>query len=501
MACFSWALSSCQPESARAGSNPVARFSPVTHGVMVGDVTDSEAIVWARTDRYAEMHVEARGSGKTFAARAWAVAGHDYATQVRLAGLSPRTEYGYRVWFSPQGRSDVPPPELVREGHFKTASRDGESAPVTFGWSGDLGGINVCRDAKSGYPIFKTMTGLEIDFFIGLGDMIYGDQACEARGFYGNEQIPTPVREATTIRQYWEHWRYNREDAGLQRFLASTAYIAVWDDHEVVNDFGPTDAWHAFPPYTIGANLLPLGRQALFDYNPIARNASAPDRLYRAFQKGRNVDLVLLDTRSYRDPNRQPDTAERPKSMLGDEQRRWFIDRVKHSNATWKIVVSSVPISIPTGRGGAAGHDGWCNCDLDAGYERELEGIFRAFRDASVSNVVFLTTDVHFATGFRYHPFPETSSFVAYEFTAGPLGAMLLPTHSVDETFHPERLFFFGPDAQPHSFEEAQRFMNWGKIAISASGHFTLTILDGFGTAAAHVELEPAPGTARHSAP
>ena len=80
-----------------------------------------------------------------------------------------------------------------------------------------------------------------MDFFVGLGDMIYGDQQCTDRGLYGNAQIPTPVGPATTVREFWEHWRYNREDEGLRHLLAATAYYGVWDDHEVMNDFGPED--------------------------------------------------------------------------------------------------------------------------------------------------------------------------------------------------------------------------------------------------------------------
>lgn len=491
---FASSVASCSHDPVRP-AQAGTRFAPVTHGVMVGDVTESEGIVWARTDRYAELHVEAEGGGQRKEARAWAIAAHDYAAQAALTGLMPGTEYRYRVWFASGGggggRSDSPPPELTWEGHFRTAPRGDRTLAVTFGWSGDLGGINVCRDAQSGYPIFGKMDGRSLDFFLGLGDMIYGDQACEARGFYGNDQIPAPVREATTVRQYWEHWRYNREDSGLQRFLASTAYVAMWDDHEVVNDFGPKDAWHAFPPYVAGADLVPLGRHALFDYNPIAHDATDPDRLYRAFRRGRNLDLVLLDTRSYRDLDAQPDTAEKPKTMLGEEQRRWLIERVTHSDATWKVIVSSVPLAIPTGRGGKAGHDGWCDCDLETGFERELVGILRAFRDAGVRNVVFLTTDVHFATGLRYRPFPETGDFTVYEFSAGPLGAMLLPNHALDETLHPERLFFFGPDAQPKTFDEALHFMNWGKVAVASSGHLTVSIIDGFGATAEAVELDP----------
>jgi alkaline phosphatase D len=167
--------------------------------------------------------------------------------------------------------------------------------------------------------------------------------------------------------------------------------------------------------------------------------------------------------------------------MLGPDQRRWFEDVVTHSDATWKVVVSSVPISVPTGGGGSAGHDGWANFDLDVGFERELASIWRAFRDAGTKNVVFVTTDVHFATGFTYHPFPESPDFTIHELTGGPLSAKFLPNRDVDPSFNPERLYFFGPEATPNTFEDAMGFMNWVHIAIDEAGKFSYSVRNALG--------------------
>ncbi|HEX7671784.1 MAG TPA: alkaline phosphatase D family protein [Polyangiaceae bacterium] len=476
----------------------------MTHGVGAGDVTETRAVVWSRTDRYAAMHVLLEAGSRAVHRALWVTEAHDYAGKIVFDELEPGTTYSYRVWFSSAADESVPPAVgAMRRGTFKTPPPRGSAAAtsIEFGWSGDLGGINVCRDAKESYPIFRTLTGEGLDFFIGLGDMIYGDQPCEAHGFYGNnEQIPTPVRESPTLRAYWAHWKYNREDTGLQRLFANTGYYAVWDDHEVVNDFGPHEAWHRFPPYTIGADLVPLGRRALLDYNPIYEDPKAPDRLYRSYRWGKALELVILDTRSYRDEDPVPDTPVVPKTMLGPEQRAWLERTLIGSDATFKVVVSSVTISVPSGSGGAGGRDSWASYDGPTGYEQELAGILRALRDAHVKNMVWIATDVHFATGFRYRPFPETPDFVFHEFTAGPLGAMLLPTHALDDTFHPERLFFFGPDAQPKSFDEATRYMNWGKITIDAKGTLALSIVDGLGKEAAHFDLPEKGGKPRSGA-
>jgi alkaline phosphatase D len=460
---------------------PPMIYAPVTHGVAAGDVTSTSAAVWARTNQYASLHVSIAGAGSERHQQEWVSEAHDYAGIVVFKNLTPNTEYTYSVWFAADERRQAPPKDLTVSGRFRTAPDRSVPRPISFGFSGDLGGINACRDAKEGYPIFRTIPARALDFFLGLGDMIYADLGCEAVGLYGNEQIPAPVAESATLRSYWAHWKYNREDEGLRQLLAGTAYYAVWDDHEVVNDWGPEDAWHRYSPYVIGVSVAPLGRQAMFDENPIERFASSPDRLYRSFRWGRHVELVLLDTRSYRDLNVLPDREERPKTMLGAEQRAWFEDVVTRSDATWKVVVSSVPISIPTGRGGTSGHDGWANHDLDAGFERELDAIWRRFRDAGTKNLVFLSTDVHFATGFAYHPFPESPEFVVHELIAGPLNAGTLPNRQFDDSFHPERLFFYGPETGPKTFEEAKQFFNWMRIDIDEAGKLEYSVTNALG--------------------
>jgi phosphodiesterase/alkaline phosphatase D-like protein len=138
-------------------------------------------------------------------------------------------------------------------------------------------------------------------------------------------------------------------------------------------------------------------------------------------------------------------------------------------------------LSIPTGRGGSAGRDSWANFETDAGFERELAAIFEKFRDAGTKNVLFIATDVHFATGFTYHPFPESPDFVVHELIGGPLNAGLGGNHNVDDTFHPERLFYYGSEDQPKSFAEAKAFMNWVRVRIDGKGDLTYSVRNALG--------------------
>ena len=47
---------------------------------------------------------------------------------------------------------------------------------VRFAWGGDISGQNVCRDATEGFPVMEAMNLVQgKDFFLNLGDAIYGE--------------------------------------------------------------------------------------------------------------------------------------------------------------------------------------------------------------------------------------------------------------------------------------------------------------------------------------
>ncbi|MGH3083811.1 MAG: hypothetical protein ACRDNP_07065, partial [Gaiellaceae bacterium] len=48
-----------------------------------------------------------------------------------------------------------------------------------------------------GFPIIDTIRKLRPDVFVGLGDMIYADNACDPGGRYGNAQVPGPVSSSS----------------------------------------------------------------------------------------------------------------------------------------------------------------------------------------------------------------------------------------------------------------------------------------------------------------
>jgi alkaline phosphatase D len=447
----------------------------VTHGVVVGDVTAHTAVLWARSDREGTLKVHLSGGRHHGVARLETHAADDYTGQVLLTGLRPDTTYRYRV--GSEG------------GTFETAPAADDRARIRLAFGGDVAGQNVCRDASEGFPIMETIRAERPDVFVGLGDMIYADNACTALGMYGNAQVPGPG-PAADLATFWEHWRYNRSDESSQRLLASTGYVGVWDDHEVVNDFGPLNDTRSAPPYTPGVHLLPIGLEAFLDYTPIAVAANTPKRLYRSLRWGKHLELFVLDTRQYRDANAASDSPDRPKTMLGREQLTWLKESLAASDATWKVIVSSVPMSIPTGFPAVPnGRDGWANFDQTTGFEQELLDILRFMEQNGIVNNLWITTDVHFAEAFRYRPFTANPGFVVHELATGPLNAGIFPNRDVDQTLRPEVLTFFGDFAT--SWEQAKRFFNFGILQVERNGALTAEIVNTAGDTQFSLTLVP----------
>ena len=421
---------------------PVAAAAPLL--VTVGEVTEESAVVWGRGFEAGLLSAEARPEGGGPAVRASTSVSRerDFIGKLFLTNLRPATRYLYSLR---HGGIEV-------TGAFLTARRRTEAGQVSFLWSGDLGSRDRCRHIHDGYPIFRAMASRRPDSFLFVGDTVYADHRCG-----GPDRVPGYDFAATTLQEYREKHRYNRADPHVQAFFRTTSVYAIWDDHEVRNDFaGPTEP------------LMPVGRQAFIDYWPIHPPAEEPGRLYRSVRWGKLLELFILDTRQYRSDNRQLDGPS--KTMLGPVQRRWLTDRVVASDAVWKVVVSSVPLAIPTG---GKVRDSWSNATVwgvpeenATGFAMEREAILQTFRASKVKNLIWIAADVHHAEVIRHQPWPD---FSFHEFIAGPLSASRGRPRALDTALNPRSLFGLGETD------------NFGEVMIEPAA-LTVRIFDAAGT-------------------
>lgn len=415
----------------------------LAHGVASGDVTDSSAVLWTRAQRPVGLLVELADSPEFSALRASGkievVPERDFTGTLVLTNLQPATRYHYRIRPQEEAASEA----VI--GSFATAPSPDQPQTVTFLWGGDLGGHSLCRQPE--YAIFTPMKTLAADFFIFGGDTIYADTRCTAP-----PNTPGADFLATTQADFWAKHRYQREDRPFRELLATTPVYAVWDDHEVKNDFaGPHEP------------LAPLGFRAFFDYFPLRREPEEPQRLYRSFRWGKHLELFILDTRQYRDANLQLDGPN--KTMLGPQQLRWLLNRVTASSATWKILYSSVPLSARTGNF-LTGRDSWGGGMFAGGFTTELQKIITTFSENHVRNLVWLSTDIHVARALAYDP-DQNGVADFHEFISGPLSAAMGDFDPLDQMLHPTIVY------------EETNFFNFGVVKIDgASGALTLEIRD-----------------------
>ena len=433
-------------------------------GIAVGDVSATGAVLWLRTNGPATVQVEwakpalwdavsRSEAGRTEVLRTAqfrTTEESDYTLSIPLRELIPATRYRYQVLV--ERREDPGHSELARlaaRGDFTTLPDLISSASVTFAWSADLGGQGRCRQGTAGYPIFDVMRKQDLDFFLFLGDTIYSDYAC-----------PSPPNEpgadfvATTLDEYRARHRYQRGAASLRRLLEVVPVYVTWDDHEIRNDFsGPFD------------DRMPSGRRALRDYWPITSPPDDPNRLYRSVRYGADVELFILDTRQYR--SRHVDRDGPDKTMLGVEQRRWLIESLTHSSATWKVIATSVPLSVP--KGGAGYSDGWAAGPDAPGFEHERQVLVDTILSRKIRNVVFLAGDVHYVQANAYDP--DADGVIDFhEFVAGPLSAGPGRETPANDDLHPTRLINEGG------------YDNFGLVHANKD-LFTVTIIDAAGGA------------------
>jgi alkaline phosphatase D len=477
----------------------------ITHGIASGDVTDQSAIIWSRVnDQPAKMNVEYDTNANftnPLSKIAQANSTTDFTAHAKLDRLKPDSQYYYRVWFTgsdidnntnSETSSDLSAIPYIADqieiGTFRTApsaNMTSNSSAISFIWGADLGGQDYCRNAdEGGYSIFKSMLSLNADFFIANGDMIYADGACPAQGPIFNNStnnqtitwtnIPGDFKSladpsvewnnVTEVRSlFLEHWKYNRNDTYFKEFLRNVSMYSQWDDHEIINDFGSKwPYWNLFSIDREGyPNLVKEGTNAFLYYSPLDSNSNKNNnytvndsnkRIYRSFNWGKDLDLFIIDARSYRSQNHIADAPDSNKTLLGDEQLQWLRQELSNSNATWKVISSDVPISIPTGSNASIlGRDGWANGNETSnysyytGFERELTDLLKLIDEHNIKNVVFITTDVHFPAFIRYNFDLNNDGNMTeiYELVSGPLSAFRLgvPFPILDDTFDPALLY------------------------------------------------------------
>jgi alkaline phosphatase D len=484
-----------------AGARP-----QVTHGVASGDVSADRAIVWSRADRPSRMVVqwdttEAFRSPRTLRGPA-ATAETGFTARVDLTGLPVGQRIVYRVRFEDLADTRVASEPVT--GTFRTPAR--AAADVTLAWSADTVGQGWGINPEwGGLRLYETMRAAAPDLFVHCGDTIYADQpllpevTLDDGTLWRNVVTPAKAKVAETLDEFRGNHLYNLADLDLRRFNAEVPVVALWDDHEVLDNWYPTEILPERDRHVEKrvAVLAARARQAFYEHYPIRPARAEARRVYRSIPHGPSLEVFALDMRNYRganSPNGQ--AALRPEAaILGAAQRRWLKRALRGSRATWKVVAADMPLGLIV-RDGPSDFEAVANADDGAPLGRELEiaDVLAFLRRERVHNVVWITGDVHYAAAHHYDPararFADFDPF--WEFVAGPLHAGTFGPNVLDATFGPEARFVGVPPGMKPNRPPSAGLQFFGTLRVDGrTGVLTARLHDLKGATLFQQELPP----------
>ena len=219
-----------------------------------------------------------------------------HSVHVELAGLRPGADYFYRF------RS---------RGHRVT----GRAAPARHPRQGSLTPLTMCVASCSNYEqgwftAYRRLADEHPDLVVHLGDYQYEYAATGGR--CAHHVGP----ETVTLANYRQRYAQYKTDPDLQAAHAVAPWLAVFDDHELADNWADEVPDEPSPAFL---DRRAAALQAYYENMPLRRSAMPHGidmQLYRRVQWGDLATLHMLDTRQYRTDQtvrrRDPHRLRRP---------------------------------------------------------------------------------------------------------------------------------------------------------------------------------------------
>ncbi|MBI2771071.1 MAG: alkaline phosphatase D family protein [Burkholderiales bacterium] len=315
-------------------------------GVASGDPLADRVILWTRvnlpdpapTDVQWDVATDVNFSNIVRTGSAATNDAQDYTVKVDATGLQAGTHYWYR--FRHSGRTSV-------TGHTKTLP------------TGSVSQVKMAVFSCAAYPLGQfhayadAARRLEIDVALHLGDYIYetglSNAEQTAAGVLGRKV--DPQGELVSLIDYRRRYALYRTDSDLRAVHATMPMIAVWDDHEFINEIW-RDGASGHDPATEGsfAARRAAAVQAYHEWMPT--RPPEPANLFkinRRFDFGNLMTLHMLDTRVIgrdapltRDGYLLGQAADPARQLLGQAQSDWLTAGLQASTATWQVLGQQV---------------------------------------------------------------------------------------------------------------------------------------------------------------
>ncbi|CAN5133288.1 alkaline phosphatase D family protein [soil metagenome] len=379
---------------------------PFTLGVASGDPVPDGFVLWTRLT---PQPLQSDGGMPDVPVQVrWTVAEDAAMTQVGAAGdATASPEAGHSVHVEVQGlRPDRP--------YWYRFIAGGEASPVGRARTTPPLGAPVdrlkfcftsCQKYEAGfYAGYRHMVEENPDLIVFLGDYIY-EGSPGSRNSVRLHQNPEP----TDVAGYRVRYATYKTDPLLQAAHAAAPWVVIWDDHEVVNDYGGDRDGNTDPvaflqrraaAYQVYYEHMPLRRSTLpvgpamqlyrtVDWGDLAQFQMIDDRQYRAAppcQAPGETGKLIPDCDARRDPAR---------SMLGQPQEAWLLDALATSKARWNLLTQQTLFGPMVFRDPADptqerfSNDGW------DGYPAGRDRIASRWVEAATPNPLVLGGDIH----------------------------------------------------------------------------------------------------------
>lgn len=231
-------------------------------------------------------------------------------------------------------------------------------------------GFGSCISQDNEQKVWYKVEALHPDYFVFLGDNLYGD----------TENMAILKAKYAQL----------GSKPGLQKLWEKTKILAVWDDH----DYGVNDGGKEY-------SKKEESKEIFLDFfkEPAESERRKHPGIYDqkvVGEAGESVQFILLDCRTFRDKlcrvgkdedcygeyGKCEDTS---KTMLGDAQWKWLEETLKVP-ADIRIVCTSTQFLVDFN-----GWEAWAN------FPHERERFMRLIEKTKANGVFFISGDVHYS--------------------------------------------------------------------------------------------------------
>lgn len=362
---------------------PLDCSEPFYHGVASGDPLGDAVIIWTRVtpqDFSSPVAVEWRmatdtsmtnivNSGSLLTDNT-----KDFTVKVDVTGLQPDTYYFYEFTAlganSARGRTKTAPTGAVDSLRFAVVS---------------------CANLEAGYfNAYEAITEKnDVEAVLMLGDYIY---EYEEGGYSPNSNVDRvfdPTNEILSLSDYRLRYSVYHMDRNLQKLHQNFPWICVWDDHESANNSWMDGAENHNTGEGLWSDRKTAAMQAYFEWLPIRPKAPGNYEIFRSFEYGNLVDLMMVDTRLHGREEQGVNENDPNRTMLGTDQYTWLTNELSNSTAQWKVLGNQVMFAPLTIFGQVLNDDAW------DGYPAERQNVLDHISNNNIENFTVITGDIH----------------------------------------------------------------------------------------------------------